>query len=48
MVCCPMTTKIKGYPFEVLTDVDGTKLRFTVQATVGKIELSLFGSARSG
>ncbi len=32
----------------VLTDVDGTKLRFTVQATVGKIELSLFGSARSG
>ena len=24
MVCCPMTTKIKGYPFEVLTDVDGT------------------------
>lgn len=23
MVCCPMSTKIKGYPFEVLTDVDG-------------------------
>ena len=20
MVCCPMTSKIKGYPFEVLTD----------------------------
>lgn len=24
MVCCPMTTRIRGYPFEVLTDVDGT------------------------
>ena len=24
MVCCPMTTKIKGHPFEVLTHVDGT------------------------
>lgn len=23
MVCCPMTTQIKGYPFEVLTQVDG-------------------------
>jgi mRNA interferase MazF len=24
MLCCPMTTKIKGYPFEVLTEVEGT------------------------
>lgn len=23
MVCCPMTTRIKGHPFEVLMDVDG-------------------------
>lgn len=23
MVCCPLTTKIKGHPFEVLTDVSG-------------------------
>ena len=23
MVCCPMWTKIKGHPFEVLTQVDG-------------------------
>ena len=23
MVCCPLTTKVKGYPFEVLTDMDG-------------------------
>lgn len=23
MVCCPMSTKIKGYPFEVVTEVDG-------------------------
>lgn len=23
MVCCPMTTQIKGYPFEVLIQVDG-------------------------
>ena len=23
MVCCPMSTKIKGHPFEVLTQVDG-------------------------
>ena len=23
MVCCPMTTKIKGYPFEVVTTIDG-------------------------
>jgi mRNA interferase MazF len=22
MLCCPMTTKIKGYPFEVKTEVD--------------------------
>ena len=23
MVCCPLTTKVKGHPFEVLTQVDG-------------------------
>jgi mRNA interferase MazF len=23
MVCCPMSTKIKGHPFEVITEVDG-------------------------
>ena len=23
MVCCPMTTHVKGYPFEVVTAVDG-------------------------
>lgn len=23
MVCCPISTKIKGHPFEVLTQVDG-------------------------
>jgi len=23
MVCCPLTTQIKGYPFEVVTQVDG-------------------------
>lgn len=23
MVCCPMTTQVKGYPFEVLVEVDG-------------------------
>lgn len=23
MVCCPMSTKIKGHPFEVVTSVDG-------------------------
>ena len=25
MVCCPMSTKIKGHPFEVVTEVDGIK-----------------------
>lgn len=25
MVCCPMTTKIKGHPFEVLVEVDGAQ-----------------------
>jgi mRNA interferase MazF len=25
MVCCPMTTQIKGNPFEVLVEVDGTQ-----------------------
>lgn len=23
MVCCPLSSKIKGHPFEVLTEVDG-------------------------
>jgi len=23
MVCCPMTTRIKGHPFEVLAEIDG-------------------------
>ena len=23
MVCCPMSTKVKGYPFEVVFEVDG-------------------------
>jgi len=31
-----------------LEDVDGLKHRYLVQATVGKIELSLFGGARNG
>ncbi|CAM3697888.1 endoribonuclease MazF [Polynucleobacter arcticus] len=22
MICCPLTTKIKGYPFEVLVEID--------------------------
>lgn len=26
MVCCPMTTKIKGYPFEVMVDKDSAAL----------------------
>ena len=26
MVCCPMTPKIKGHPFEVVTQVDGVDL----------------------
>jgi mRNA interferase MazF len=25
MVCCPMTTRIKGHPFEVLASVDGVE-----------------------
>lgn len=25
MVCCPMSTKIKGHPFEVVTEVDGVQ-----------------------
>jgi len=25
LVCCPLTTQIKGYPFEVLVDVDGVQ-----------------------
>jgi mRNA interferase MazF len=24
MLCCPLTSKIKGHPFEVQTEVDGT------------------------
>ena len=23
MVCCPMSTQIKGHPFEVITEIDG-------------------------
>jgi len=23
MVCCPMSTKVKGHPFEVVTEIDG-------------------------
>ena len=25
MICCPLTTQIKGYPFEVLVEVDGVE-----------------------
>lgn len=25
MLCCPLSTKIKGHPFEVLTEVDSTR-----------------------
>lgn len=25
MVCCPMSMKIKGHPFEVVTEVDGVQ-----------------------
>jgi mRNA interferase MazF len=25
MVCCPMSTSVKGHPFEVLTTMDGTE-----------------------
>jgi mRNA interferase MazF len=23
MVCCPLSTQVKGYPFEVMTQIDG-------------------------
>jgi mRNA interferase MazF len=25
MICCPLTSQIKGYPFEVLVEMDGVK-----------------------
>jgi mRNA interferase MazF len=25
LVCCPLTTQIKGYPFEVLVEIDGVQ-----------------------
>jgi mRNA interferase MazF len=25
LVCCPMTSQIKGHPFEVLTEIDGVQ-----------------------
>ena len=25
ILCCPMTTQIKGYPFEVITTIDGVR-----------------------
>jgi mRNA interferase MazF len=25
ILCCPLSTQIKGHPFEVLTEVDGTR-----------------------
>jgi mRNA interferase MazF len=25
MVCCPMSTKVKGHPFEVVTEIDGAE-----------------------
>ncbi len=25
MICCPMSSRIKGYPFEVLTEQDGVQ-----------------------
>ena len=25
MICCPLTSQIKGYPFEVLVEIDGTQ-----------------------
>jgi mRNA interferase MazF len=25
MVCCPMSTKVKGHPFEVVTEIDGVE-----------------------
>jgi len=25
MVCCPLSTKVKGHPFEVVTEIDGVR-----------------------
>ena len=25
MICCPLTTQIKGYPFEVMVEIDGVQ-----------------------
>ena len=25
MICCPLTTQIKGYPFEVIVELDGVQ-----------------------
>jgi mRNA interferase MazF len=25
MICCPLTTQIKGYPFEVVVEIDGVQ-----------------------
>lgn len=27
MVCCPMSTKIKGHPFEVVLEIEGGRVR---------------------
>ncbi|ENL6762561.1 endoribonuclease MazF [Escherichia coli] len=32
MICCPMTTKIKGYPFEVIVDEDSAVLADQVKS----------------
>ncbi|ELH6415774.1 endoribonuclease MazF [Escherichia coli] len=32
MICCPMTTKIKGYPFEVLVDDNSAVLADQVKS----------------
>ncbi|EGV5666639.1 endoribonuclease MazF [Salmonella enterica] len=37
MICCPMTTKIKGYPFEVLVGEDSAVLADQVKSMDWKI-----------
>jgi len=46
MICCPMTTKLKGYPFEVV--IDGTQTSAALADQVKSLDWKVRKAKRKG
>lgn len=48
MLCCPMTTRVKGYPFEVAVDLPGEAQGVVLADQVRSLDWKARGAQRKG